>query len=206
MQEKSETDKKIRIHEKLRRDLGVTFIEALHKPTTIELMLNADGSLWHEELGKPMVKIGIILPHKADAAMRTIASSLGTTITEDNPILEGNLPIDGSRFAGWLPPIVSSPTFSVRKKASLVYTLEDYVKQGTMTEKQANAIKKAVSEHKNILVIGGTGSGKTTLTNAIIAEIVNQNPDERIFIIEDTGEIQCTAINSVQFYTSLIPL
>ena len=81
MQEKSETDKNIRIHEKLRRDLGVTFINALHKPSTIELMLNADGSLWHEELGQPMVKIGSILAHKADAAMRTIASSLGGVVT-----------------------------------------------------------------------------------------------------------------------------
>lgn len=203
MQDKRNSDTQARVHEKLRRDLGATFIEALHKPSTIELMLNADGSLWHEELGKPMIKIGNIEAHRADAAMRTIASSLNTTITEETPILEGNLPLDGSRFAGWLPPIVSSPTFTVRKKASLIYTIDDYVKQETMTLEQAEVIKKAVKEHRNILVIGGTGSGKTTLTNAIIAEIVEQDPQERIFIIEDTGEIQCSAVNSVQFYTSL---
>lgn len=192
-----------RIHEKLRRDLGVTFVQALLKPTTIELMLNADGSLWHEELGQSMKRIGFITPAKAEAAMRTIASYLKTTVTELNPILEGILPLDGSRFAGWLPPIVSAPTFVVRKKASMVYTLDDYVKQGTMTEAQAEIIRSNVKRHRNIIVSGGTSSGKTTLTNAIILEMVIQNPHERIFIIEDTGEIQCSAINSVQFYTSL---
>ena len=197
------TPTELRIHEKLRRDLGVLFTNALMNPQTIEIMLNADGNLWHEMLGKEMVKIGTLNPIKAEAAMRTIASALGTTITEKNPILEGVLPLDGSRFAGWIPPIVAAPTFCVRKKAGLIYTLVDYVSQGTMTEHQAAAIRKNVAQHRNILVIGGTQSGKTTLTNAIIAEIVNQNPQERIFIIEDTGEIQCSAINSVQFYTSL---
>lgn len=200
---KSLTPSEERIHEKLRRDLGSTFINALQDPATIEIMLNADGVLWQEKLGQRMVKIGTMDSSKAEAAMRTIASVLKTTVTEDNPILEGSLPLDGSRFAGWLPPIVSKPSFAVRKKAILVYSLNDYVEQGTMTEAQANVIRKNVREHRNILVIGGTGSGKTTLTNAIIGEIVVQSPDERIFIIEDTGEIQCTAENSHQFFTSL---
>lgn len=192
-----------RILEKLERDFGADFLKALRNPKTVEIMLNADGTLWQECLGEEMKPIGTMLPAKAEAAMRTIASYLDTTITTENPILEGVLPLDGSRFAGWLPPVVAAPSFAIRKKATAIFTLDQYVDTGTMTPEQKEAICKAVSAHKNILVIGGTGSGKTTLTNAIIGEMVAQNPEERIFIIEDTGEIQCSAKNSVQFFTSL---
>lgn len=72
-----------------------------------------------------------------------------------------------------------------------------------MTLAQCEAIKKAVREHRNILVIGGTGSGKTTLINAIIAYMVEHNPHERVFVIEDTGEIQCSAKNFVQYHTTI---
>jgi type IV secretion system protein VirB11 len=111
--------------------------------------------------------------------------------------------LDGSRFAGQIPPVVPAPTFAIRKKASSVFSLESYVASGAMTQQQRDVIVKAVTKHQNMLVTGGTGSGKTTLTNAIIHEITSQNPDERIFIIEDTGEIQCSARNFVQYHTSL---
>lgn len=191
-----------RLVEKLQRNLGINFLNALHDPLTVEIMLNADGTLWQERLGEKMKVIGSITATNAEAAMRTIAAALGTTITEERPILEGVLPLDGSRFAGWLPPVVAAPSFAVRKKASRVFTLAQYVENGIMSESQCNAIKQAVAAHRNILVIGGTGSGKTTLTNAIIYEMVEQDPQQRIFIIEDTGEIQCSAKNAVQFYTS----
>ena len=112
-------------------------------------------------------------------------------------------PLDNSRFAGQLPPIVTSPTFAIRKKAIAIFTLEQYVEQGIVTEKQYQKIKSAIADHRNILVVGGTGSGKTTLVNAIINEMVIQDPSERIFIIEDTGEIQCAAENCVQYHTTL---
>ena len=118
-------------------------------------------------------------------------------------LLEGELPIDGSRFAGQLPPVVAQPTFAIRKKAVAIFTLDQYVERGVMTPGQKDAIVSAVDSHKNILVIGGTGSGKTTLVNAIINQMVIQNPQERVFIIEDTGEIQCAAENFVQYHTSL---
>lgn len=194
---------KQRLGELLIRTLGPVFVEALRDPRTIEIMLNADGRLWLEQLGEPMRAIGVIEPSQADSAMRAIADALSTTITREKPILEGELPLDGSRFAGWLPPIVSAPSFAVRKKASSVFTLDQYVDSGVMTAAQRQAVGDAVRRHRNILVVGGTSSGKTTLTNAIIAEIVRVNPDERIFIIEDTGEIQCSAVNAIQFNTSL---
>jgi P-type conjugative transfer ATPase TrbB len=194
---------KTRLLEKLRRDLGTDVLTALADPKTIEIMLNADGTLWQECLGKKMLPIGKMQPSRAEAVMRTIATYLDSTITRQNPILEGELPLDGSRFAGQLPPIVHAPTFAIRKKASAIFSLGRYVEEKIITAVQKKIIVEAVRDHKNILVIGGTGSGKTTLTNAIIHQMVEENEDERIFIIEDTGEIQCSAKNFVQYHTTL---
>ena len=192
-----------RLHEKLRRDFGEIVMGALNDPLTIEIMLNADGSLWQERLGEKMRKIGHMKPSRAEAVMRTIASCLDTTITRSNPILEGELPLDGSRFAGQLPPVVAAPTFAIRKKASTIFSLDQYVEKAVMTTGDKEVIRIAVRDHRNILVIGGTGSGKTTLVNAIIHEMVRCDPDERIFIMEDTGEIQCSARNFIQYHTTL---
>ena len=188
--------------EKLRRDLGEVFLAALADPDTVEILLNADGALWQERLGEAMRPIGTMTAGRAEAAMRTIAACLQTTITRDKPTLEGELPLDGSRFAGQIPPVVTAPVFAVRKRASRVFTLEQYVEAGIMTPEQKKILSKAIHAHRNILVIGGTGGGKTTLTNALIHEVTTQFPDERIVIIEDTGEIQCSAKNALQYHTS----
>jgi type IV secretion system protein VirB11 len=117
--------------------------------------------------------IGSITEARAESIIKTIAGFHGKEVTRFNPILEGELPLDGSRFAGQLPPVVSKPTFAIRKKALSVFTLDDYVQSGIMTDAQSAVIKSAVSTHRNILVIGGTVSGKTTLVNAIINEYIN---------------------------------
>lgn len=197
------TESEKRLHEKLRRDLGENFMQALSDPKTVEIMLNEDGILWQERLGEGMFKIGTMSPTRAEAVMRVIASCLGTEVSRDDSILEGELPLDGSRFAGSVPPTSSAPAFAVRKKASAIFKLSQYVEQGIMSERQKEAIQQAVSDHKNILVIGGTGSGKTTLCNSIIDEVSAQFPNERIIIIEDTGEIQCSAENTRKLLTSL---
>ncbi|HHS8251893.1 TPA: P-type conjugative transfer ATPase TrbB [Legionella anisa] len=194
---------KDRAKEKLRRDLGPLIENALNDPKTVEIMLNADGRLWQERLGETMHCIGNIVETRAESIIKTVAGFHGKEVTRFNPILEGELPIDGSRFAGQLPPIVSKPTFAIRKKAISVFSLEDYVQAQIMTEAQSTVIKNAVVKHRNILVIGGTGSGKTTLVNAIIHEMVSHAPSERVFIIEDTGEIQCSAQNFVQYHTTI---
>lgn len=188
--------------EKLRRDLGPLFLDAFYEPLTIEVMLNPDGKLWHEKLGQAMRPIGRMEASRADSVLKTIASCLGTTITRDNPTIEGEFPLDGSRFAGQIAPVVLAPTFALRKKASSVFTLAQYVEAGVMAQAQADIIREHVKHHKNILVIGGTGSGKTTLTNAIIHEISTVCPHERIVIIEDTGELQCSAENAVLYHTT----
>ena len=188
--------------EKLRRDFGPVFLAALNDPQTIEILLNADGTLWQEKLGGQMEPIGHMSATRAEAVLRTIAACLNTVITWDHPMLEGELPLDGSRFAGQLPPVVSAPTFSIRKRASSVFTLNQYVEQGIMTPEQKQTLCSAIREHQNILVIGGTQTGKTTLTNGLIHEMTCSCSHERIIIIEDTGEIQCAARNAVLYHTT----
>jgi P-type conjugative transfer ATPase TrbB len=192
-----------RVIERLRRDLGPVVMGALNDAKTTDLLLNADGKLWLKRLGEPFREIGKMDAWRAMSAMKTLAGLLDKTIGTLKPILDGELPFGNERFAGQLPPLVSAPVFAIRKPAIKVFTLDNYVEQGIMTQAQCDAIKKAVREHKNILVVGGTGSGKTTLINAIIAEMVANDANERIVIIEDTGEIQCAAINSVQYHTTL---
>ncbi|CAA6815271.1 MAG: Conjugative transfer protein TrbB [uncultured Sulfurovum sp.] len=198
-----------RLIKKIKIELGSLCLQALENPNVIEIMLNSDGTLWIEELGKPIVHVGSMQENKVKALLGTIASYLNTTITSANPILECELPIDGSRFEGLLPPIVNKPTFTIRKKASQIFTLEEYYHQKVLSQEQYFQIKKAIynpedtkQSKKNILIVGGTGSGKTTLANAIIDGIVQQTPNDRVVIIEDTAEIQCAAKNAVILRTS----
>lgn len=188
--------------ESLQRHAGDLFLKALVDPLTIELMLNPDGVLWQERLGEDMCPIGRMETHRVEALFRVVASYLHKTITWDRPQLDGEFPLDGSRFSGALPPVVTGPTFAIRKKASKVMTLDEYVASGVMTQEQRDVLVQSVLEHRNILVIGGTSSGKTTLTNALIDAMVSGSPSERIIIIEDTGEIQCLARNVVFFHTT----
>lgn len=204
MQQKDMTGSvKDRAKRKLERDIGPELLQALNDSKTVELMLNADGKVWVERLGEAMQCIGTLRPAQAQAIIETIAGYHGKEVTRSKPILEGEFPLDGSRFAGQLPPVVPAPTFAIRKKAVAIFTLDQYVENGIMTAAQKHVLVEAVAAHRNILVIGGTGSGKTTLVNAIINEMVITDPTERVFIIEDTGEIQCAAENHVQYHTSL---
>lgn len=192
---RAEHDK--RIAEKIRRELGQQICELLKDSTVIEIMLNPDGTLWVERLGAPMEKIGTLPASRAESLMGTVASTLHTQITALHPILECELPMDGSRFEALIPPVVAGPTFTIRKKASKIFTLDNYVESGIMTQVQCEAIKAAVHNRRNVLVVGGTGTGKTTLTNGIIDYIATAYPQHRIVIIEDTGELQCSAKNVV---------
>lgn len=196
------TTVKDRAKSKLERDAR-EILSALQDPETVEIMVNADGRIWQEKLGQKMQHIGNIQAAQVEAVIKTVAGFHGKEVNRFNPMIEGEFPLDNSRFAGQLPPIVSSPTLAIRKKAIKIFTLEQYVETGVLSPRYSDVIKDAVRKHRNILVIGGTGSGKTTLINAIINEMVLCDPDERIFILEDTGEIQCAAENFVQYHTTL---
>lgn len=198
---------KDRVIVKLERDLGPVILKALREPTTIEVMVNADGNIWQERLGLPMACIGTLSPSKTEAIIKTVSGYHNKEATRLKPVIEGELPIKVAsrslpRFAGSLPPVVPEPVFAIRIGAAAIFSLADYVSKEIMTQQQAECIQAAAKSHRNILVTGGTGSGKTTLINAIIHEMVINDPSERIVIIEDTGEIQCSAANFVQFHTT----
>ncbi len=186
-----------RLAETLRRQLGPTLCDLLHQDDVVELMLNPDGRVWVERLGELMQPVGRMAAATAESFIATVASTLRGTVTRENPILECELPLNGERFEALIPPVVKAPTFTIRRKASAVFTLEDYERQGIMSAAQRVRIARAIAKRENILVVGGTGSGKTTLTNAIIDHMVNASPRHRLVIIEDTAEIQCTAENAV---------
>lgn len=195
-------EKKARVLQKLRRELGPVVLHELDDPRTIEIMLNPDGQLWVERLGEPMQVVGAMERAAAEAMLATLASVLDTVITRESPILEGELPIHGARFEGITAPIVPFPCFTIRKKATAIFTLDDYVVRGIMTEEQRDVLIDAIQLRQNILVVGGTGTGKTTLTNALIEAMARLTPEHRVMILEDTAEIQCSARNVVTMRTS----
>lgn len=172
----------------------------LTDPEVIEVMLNPDGRLWVDRLGTGREDTGLLMSAEdAERVIFIVASSTHTTCSKNSPILSAELPGTGARFQGILPPIVKRPVFTIRKKASRVFSLADYKKDNILTEKQSTYLKEAVRKRKNILVVGGTGSGKTTLTNALLLEIAKTN--DRIVILEDTVELQCEAKDSVMLRT-----
>jgi P-type conjugative transfer ATPase TrbB len=192
-----------RLREKLERELGTTIVNALADPTVVEIMLNSDGILWLDVLGAGMRDTGVRMSAaQAENLLRTIASALDIVVNAQNPILEAALPLDGSRFAGVLPPVSARPVFAIRKKAGLIFTLDDYVKNGICDPFYAEVIRRAVAQRENILIVGSTGSGKTTLANAVLHEISTQHAEQRVVIIEDTVELQCSAPNHVALKTS----
>lgn len=185
----------------LEQSFGPVIMGFLNDKDVIEVYLNDNQDLWIDTLSKGRKKTGIRISYDDSLRINTlVAGAVGTEINMKTPRVKAELPIGGSRFQGEIPPIVQNPTFNIRKKAIKIFTLEEYVDNGTMTEKQYHSICKAVQEKKNILVIGGTSSGKTTLCNAIINEMAKYQ--ERMIIIEDTQELQCSCEDRVFLRTS----
>ncbi len=186
-----------RIGAKLERELGALVFACLSDPQVLDVILNPDGVLWVERLGCLPQRLGEMPPYQAEALIATVASEMRTTVTAEAPILECELPLDGSRFSAVIPPVVSAPCFAIRRRAGKILTLADYVAASIMTGPQAARLAQAVEERRNILIAGGTGSGKTTLANALLAHMAEALPDDRLVIIEDTAEIQCAAPNAM---------
>lgn len=131
--------------------------------------------------------------------VRLVAHHVGTEVHPGQPRLSAEFPEAGERFEGLLPPVVAAPAFAIRKPAVAVFTLGDYVAAGIMSGDQAMVLQQAVAARKNILVAGGTSTGKATLTNALLAEIAKS--DDRVVLIQDTRELQCAAPNLVALRT-----
>lgn len=184
----------------LRTAMGAGIAEWLADPLVIEIMLNPDGRLWVDRLEQGVTESGEILcAADGERIIRLVAHHVGVEVHGAAPRVSAELPDGGERFEGLLPPIVSAPTFAIRKPAVAVFTLEDYIAAGIMSASQAAILRAAVADRLNILVAGGTGTGKTTLTNALLAEISGSS--DRVVLIEDTRELQCAAPNLVAMRT-----
>ena len=190
--EQAERDKTL----KMLRTAMRGFLEFFDDPRVVEIMLNEDGSLWIERAGEGMMDTGRkIAPPEAERFISIVSTVTQDKINKAKPFLSGELPIWGSRIQAVIPPGSTNPIFSIRQKAKIVFPLEDYVVKGIMTEQQREVIVDAVWKRSNILVVGGTGTGKTTLTNAILQEIAKTK--SRLLILEDTAELQCSYSNTV---------
>jgi type IV secretion system protein VirB11 len=205
-----------RLDVKLRRELGDAVLSLLADDRMEDILLNPDSSLWMRRMGEGFVKFGHMPPAQAASALGTIAAWRGTVLNHEHPILETELPIDGSRFEGIVPPVVRHPIFAIRLRPRKIFTLGEYEADGIITQKNdplnrlrrrddfaalvctlshADVIRAAIGARKNILVVGSTGSGKTTLVNAILDALAQITPHDRVISIEDTTELQCAVNN-----------
>ncbi|WP_433933375.1 P-type conjugative transfer ATPase TrbB [Brevundimonas diminuta] len=184
----------------LRTAFGPALLAALSDPDVVEVMLNPDGRIWLDRLtGGLELTQQRLEPAEGERVVRLVAHHVGFEVDETRPRISAELPETGERFEGLLPPIVRGPTFAIRKPAVAVFTLDDYVAAGIMDAGQAQSLRDAVVQRRNILVVGGTSTGKTTLVNALLAEMAGG--DDRIILIEDTRELQCAAPNTVALRT-----
>lgn len=184
----------------LRTALGPAIATFLEDPGVVEVMLNPDGRLWIDRLSEGLSDTGEHLSSEdGERIIRLVAHHVGAEVHTASPRVSAELPGTGERFEGLLPPVVAAPAFAIRKPAVAVFTLDDYVAADIMTVEQASALSDGVAARANILVAGGTSTGKTTLTNALLAEVAKTA--DRVVIIEDTRELQCAAPNLVAMRT-----
>jgi type IV secretion system protein VirB11 len=190
-------DRRIRM---LRTAMGPVIAQALDDADVIEIMLNPDGSLWVDRLSSGRAPMGVQLSAAdGERIIRLIAAHVHTEVHAGKPLLTAELPETGERFEGALPPVARAPAFALRKRAVGVIRLDDYVIDGILTAGQAGFLRQAVRERLNILIAGGTSTGKTTLANALLAEIAMTG--DRVIILEDTVELQCAARDHVPLRT-----
>ncbi len=184
----------------LRTALGASVAAWLDDAATIEVMLNPDGRLWIDRLGEGVSDTGERMKAAdGERVIRLVAHHVGVDVHADVPRVSAELPETGERFEGLLPPVVAAPSFAIRKPAVAVFTLDDYVAAGIMSAAQAAMLREAVAMRRNVLVAGGTSTGKTTLINALLAEVAKTA--DRVVLIEDTRELQCASPNLVALRT-----
>ncbi len=185
----------------LQTAFGPEVMKLLDDDEVIEIMLNPDGQLIVEKLYKGKEPTGVYIPEeRSDNIVKLVASFKNRVADDEAPEVSTEIPFKGARFQGWLPPIVAKPTFAIRKKAVHIFTLENYLEKKSITQKAYEALKQAVKNRKNIVVVGGTGSGKTTFANALVSELNGSH--DRILVLEDLPELQIKAEDVVFMCTS----
>jgi type IV secretion system protein VirB11 len=191
---------KDRRRQMLRTAFGPTIAAALADPTVLEVMVNPDGRLWIDRATSGRADSGQRMgAAETERIIRLVAAHVRREVTDKAPIVSAELPDTRERFEGVMPPVAPAPCFAIRKPAEVPYRLADYVTARILTPPQAHVLAEAVREKRNIVVAGGTSSGKTTLVNALLAEVASL--DERVVILEDTRELRCAAEDVVALRT-----
>ncbi|MBN9306960.1 MAG: P-type conjugative transfer ATPase TrbB [Devosia sp. 67-54] len=184
----------------LRTAMGPAIAGLLEDSAVLEVMLNPDGCLWVDRAGEGLADTGErVTPSDGERIIRLVAHHIGAEVHAGAPRVSAELPGTGERFEGLLPPVVAAPTFAIRRPAVAVFSLDDYVAGGIMTDREAAVLRLAIDNRRNILVAGGTSTGKTTLVNALLAEVAKTS--DRVVLIEDTRELQCLSPNLVALRT-----
>jgi len=193
--------------EMMARFLGPAIVRAFADDDVTEIYLNPhDGIVRFDTRSRGRVPSGVSVgAPRVEMFLNAVAASLGVALGGEQPGLEAELPLAGfrgSRLQGFVPPLVPAPAFAIRKPPTVVYSLDDYVAAGTLTDPQRAEFQRAVRAHRNILIAGGTNTGKTTFANAVLREVTTVFPTERIVILEDTVELQCVAPDYLALRTS----
>ena len=196
-----------RLDEMLSRYLGPVIVGALADPDITEIYVNPqDQAIRFDTRSRGKIDSGhSIDAHRIEMFLNAVATRLNVTLTSDTPRLEAELPLEtfgGSRLQGFMPPVALGPAFNIRKPSAAIYSLDDYVRSGVLAPDQCIVLRSVVFERKNILVVGGTNTGKTTLANALLLEVAVQFPTDRIVILEDTVELQCIARDKLALRTN----
>lgn len=200
MSRNSHTETYERTLQMLRTALGSVITNALGDAKVIEVMVNPDGKIWLDSIGVGVTDTqSSLTPDEAERVVRLVGSHINQDVNVETPIVSAELPGNGERFEGLLPPVVAAASFSIRKGAISIFSLPDYVAAGSMSLDQSKALTYAVESRQNILIVGGTSSGKTTLANALLAVV--SNTKDRVIILEDTRELQCDAADTVALRT-----
>ena len=200
MDQPTETAEPTRTQRMLRSALGPLLLARLDDPGVAELMLNPDGKVWIDRFDAGLVDADLtVRAADAERILRLVAHHVGVEVHAGRPRISAELPITGERFEGLLPPLVAAPSFSIRKPARQVFSLDDYVRDEVMNQDQAQVLSEAVRDRRNILVAGQTSSGKTTLVNALLEKVAQSR--DRVVICEDLRELQCAAPNLVALRT-----
>lgn len=189
----------------LRHALGPLVLGLLSDPGVTDIYLNPPEAaeppdfVWVVRRGEMPEPVGTMSPAQARSLVEAVAGTLETVVNRDRPSVAGELYGDGPRFQGWLPPATISPAWAIRVPSSQLITLEEYVAAGTMTGSQCARIERAITAQENVVVVGGTGTGKTTLLNAFQDAICRLTPWHRLYVIEGTRELRRGILRNVLF-------
>jgi type IV secretion system protein VirB11 len=174
-------------------------------PDVNDFQINSDGRVWLDRHSVGRVHEGECIPaERLEMFINAVAEHLGTVFDARKPVLEGELPLPvfgGARFVAFGPPVASPPAIVIRKRASQVYTLADYLAGGIITQAQVDVLQQAIAAGLNVVVCGAMRSGKTTFLNALLTEVAQLPRPARAVLVEDTPELQCTIPNSQRLLT-----